>query len=94
MIEIGTRVIVDGRVDGKTFNHHRGMVVDISDGQPSIGVLFEEYIGGHNCNFHGEQGYCWYVNRKNIIIDTCDNSGEINKEISTELTEFLSGFIK
>ena len=44
-----------------------GIIVDISDIWPPIGVRWDEApVRGHSCTNHCEYGYGWYVNENEI----------------------------
>lgn len=70
MIKIGDRVKVisvsnlfksenDRIIIGMT-----GTVKDITEF--IVGVEFDDYMGGHNGNWKGKDGYCWWVEYKHL----------------------------
>ncbi len=41
---------------------------------PSIGVCWDEYVGGHNCNGNCEHGYGWRVFASQLVLhQECDD---------------------
>jgi len=75
MLKIGDEVIYikhDAYLRGKL-----GKVIEVCpEDKEDAGVEFYDEINGHNCNGNGRNGYCWYVNSKDLEktkkdVETC-----------------------
>nr|DAN04098.1 MAG TPA: SH3-like domain protein [Caudoviricetes sp.] len=69
--EVGQRVIVvnAGGVRNSNTGHKCGTIISANTGQlPPIGVEFDEYVHGHDCNHKGRYGYCWYMYEENLML--------------------------
>ena len=50
-----------------------GTVCYLSNGDPSIGVVWEQNISGHDCNGRCPYGFGWYVQEYEIeIVPLCE----------------------
>ena len=60
-----------------------------------VGVEFEEYISGHNCNGAGKDGHCWYFPVKDIdLVATETESHNFDEIDSSDIDVFLKRFKK
>lgn len=70
-VEVGQRVMVVNARDiiSSKIKHKCGTIISADTGQlPPIGVEFDEYVYGHDCNHRGRYGYCWYVYEDNLML--------------------------
>lgn len=93
-LKIGDRVKVVSiptpieTIDGKIINGMKGTVKYSED--CSVGVEFDDYIGGHFGIWGGKNGYCWYIPDKYLkkIEDTEEETKEeVNEETKADTLE-------
>ena len=65
--KIGDRVRVINTLSSKVLSGYLGNVVHI-ESPSSIGVEFDNEIEGHDCSNHGQDGYCWYGDSKELVL--------------------------
>lgn len=60
-------VVNAGGVRNSNTGHKCGTIISANTGQlPPIGVEFDEYVHGHDCNHKGRYGYCFNINAVEI----------------------------
>lgn len=77
MFKVGDRVVAvcdfpsenDEIMAGST-----GVICDIDDGSPPIGVCWDKAVCGHDCNSTCTYGRGWYVLSSEITLDFPDSS--------------------
>jgi hypothetical protein len=72
-LRVGDKVIVSNTyVLGCDLpDNSKGKIIDIDTHIEidMIGVEFDKpFSNGHHCNYHGKDGYCWYVSKDNIKV--------------------------
>lgn len=70
--KVGNKVKCVKDYDDKILIGMKGIIVDITSS--SIGIEWEEDVGGHNCNKHCKDRYGYYVQKENIELTS--SSGE------------------
>lgn len=66
-LKVGDRVeviFIAGKVGNPLKLGMRGTVKVI--GGYTLGIEFDDYMGGHNGSWNGKNGYCWYVPIKQL----------------------------
>jgi hypothetical protein len=58
---VGDRVKCIQTYDGRREAENKVGTVIATSVAGNIGVEFDEFINGHNCNSRGKPGYCWYL---------------------------------
>lgn len=89
--KIGDRIVALGDIDGQDMTGRTGTIVCVDNGRGyKYGIQFDEHIHGHDCNGHGEFGYCRYSAPGDELMpmDT-----EMDTEINTEQSKELDAFI-
>ena len=54
-----------------------GTVCNVSTSSNEIGVYFEDFIKGHDCDGNCEYGHGWYINNNELIIVSSLKHGQI-----------------
>lgn len=82
-----------GGIDRRITTGMRGTVCNISGYSPDfIGVAWDKYIDGHSCRGKCEEGYGWNVYARDIrLVEPEETEFPVD---DSELSEFLSGFVK
>lgn len=86
--KIGDRVRVRSGFNGKGISNKEGKVICLDNDDPvcSVAVEFDEFMGGHNCNWKGtfgKDGHCWWVRLNDI---ECINESKIMSKITDKFT--------
>lgn len=72
----GVRVYCEDAHDERNTNQLKGTIVHINKyfkgrSHDDIGIEFDQYMNGHDCNGHAKEGHGWYVPLSKLkIIDS------------------------
>jgi hypothetical protein len=85
-MKIGDRVKIinkahKNRTDLKHLSGLTGTIIDFTTISQLVGIEFDNFIDGHECNGSGKHGYCWYVDKKFVKLE--DNIFDFKKEMDS-----------
>lgn len=79
MFRVGDRVVAKHRIDDLIPKDAAGVVSLL--GYPSIGVVWDEFVGGHTLGGFCEDGFGWWVVEGEIAL-LAEEEPEIESDIS------------
>lgn len=71
--KVGVRVLCEDAYDERNTNQLKGTIVHINKYfkgriHDDIGIEFDQYMNGHNCNGHAKEGHGWYIPLRKLKI--------------------------